>query len=194
MADNWKALPFPVDGPNGMYCLVDTQHGKCLKVFLYGTDHKSEWRKHYPDRWLVGWKKGLGLVNLGYYRFTLDVYRWICYEFALEFRGTVRVLVAGHSLGGAMAQILGVLLRNRFRVPTLVVTFGTIRAGWLKDKALMLLNYVRTNDVTWMFPPLPWYRLGGAIQWVRSSEPWWNLVKAHNDYHEVIRTAIGPVL
>lgn len=162
---DWIALPFPVDGPNGKYRIIDET---IMFVYLYGTDHPSEWRMHYPDRG-KRIRTNVGMVNQGYYEHAIDVYYWI-----QENHPRVnRFYIGGHSFGGAIAQILGAHL-SHYGHTALVTTFGTIRAGRIRKRFLAgCVNYIHWFDVAYLWPLWPFYSLhGNRIRFGRFGWPW----------------------
>jgi hypothetical protein len=79
-----------------------------------------------------------------------------------DLRGA-RVILAGHSLGGAMALIFGAMLAAAERMPAAIVTFGAPRPGFAK-----LCRTLRT------VPVLRCYRNGrDPIPLLPCWLPWW---------------------
>jgi triacylglycerol lipase len=86
----------------------------------------------------------------------------VAQDMMADLRGA-RVILAGHSLGGAMALIFGAMLAVAGRTPTGIVTFGAPRAGFGKLRRTLrsvpvLRCYRNGQDPV---PALPW--------WL----PWW---------------------
>jgi hypothetical protein len=172
---SWQWLPFDVSGPNGKFAL----HGDAMHIYLYGTDCPDEWRMHYPDR---GKRVSthVGMINEGYLNHAMQVFTWVRKE-----HPTVHTfLIGGHSFGGALAQILSAFLTFS-GYDVIVSTFGTIRAGRIKQRLLeRCTHYIHNGDVAYFWPLWPFYSLPGKrIHFGRWGLPW--VVHQPNFYAEV---------
>lgn len=131
------------------FCAVNDEH---VLICFRGTDSSADW---LADASASKTKDKEWMVHTGFLRTLLIVEEsvlaslWKCFE-----RGK-RVLVTGHSLGGAMA----VLFASRLKVSDVVVTFGCPRVGdktfsrvfnWMyKDRSL---RFVNNNDAVTRVP------------------------------------------
>lgn len=115
-----------------------------------------------------------GMVHSGFYKKANCLYTsvlFIIHEMKiLEKLKQKTLILTGHSLGGAIASILSILLNNDFNIPIKVITFGSPKWGncqinkFIKKSKIDILNYVNTADFVVSKPIFPKYiRIGKTI-------------------------------
>lgn len=138
-----------------------------------GTNEVDDWRQNLNTRWTT-LKHIEGRLHAGFAGHYLSLSNAIWHDVVSR---NVRHLVAcGHSLGGAVALLLGVELAQLGGVKTRVITFGAPRvfddaAALFVDVALgHIVNHVRVENLTDPVPDLPprrstksWSHCGTAI-------------------------------
>ncbi|MBK5302627.1 MULTISPECIES: lipase family protein [Gammaproteobacteria] len=160
---------------------TDTQafichHDELILVSVRGTSEIG------PDAWLdadayqVPFEQGDGKVHNGFYRAAKVAYRFVV-DYMEKFYSGQKLVIAGHSLGGAVALILAEMLRRnkRYQPDIVLYTYGAPRAADSTFiEAAKPLNHHRIvfhNDPvpsvpsTWMNTPsnrVPMYATHGA--------------------------------
>lgn len=134
----------------------------CTVAFC-GTESLNDWLYNFM-LWTVGQGDGMpGRVHAGYWRKWTSV-RTRVVRSLLRLKPK-RVLVTGHSLGGALASMAcGDIARALPNVSVYSYTFGAPRCAdaefYARDPPPNLVNFVRcvhAGDVIHNFPPLPGY-------------------------------------
>lgn len=97
------------------------------------------------------------LLHSGFYEASLIVYHQIVNSNSAILSPEYETILVGHSLGGAIAAILGTfLVKDHFHVKQ-IITFGqpkfTNKAGSEKIKNLPLIRFVNEGDMVPMLPP-----------------------------------------
>ncbi len=96
----------------------------------------------------------LGWCHAGFLKGARQIERALWLEFV---RSGARPVLAGHSLGGALALLTGALLAAHGVMPRAIVTFGAPRAGFAKLRrvlrAVAVEQYRFGEDVV---PTVPW--------------------------------------
>jgi len=131
-------------------CLTE-KDGYSVVAFRGTTLNPEDWLRDL-DGW-PAYQKGIGFCHAGFLNGVLLVKDQILKD--LEGK---TVILTGHSLGGALALILGAFLAQARRMPHQLVTFGAPRAGSHKlaralKKVPELVQYRNGNDPV---PEVPW--------------------------------------
>jgi pimeloyl-ACP methyl ester carboxylesterase len=137
----------------GLEMSLDSSDG-VVRIAGGSSDHLDDWRRN-ADTALIPWPgDGPGLVHRGFLAAALSVYR----QASRGLLGVRRVELAGHSLGGAWATLLALMLaEDGFPVAT-VETYGCPRVGdreFCQSYPIRHVRYVCGRDP---IPYLPWYR------------------------------------
>jgi hypothetical protein len=132
-------------------------------VAFCGTESLNDWAYNLM-LWMVGQEDGLeGHVHAGFCR------KWkavsVKVTTALKRLGCVRVLVTGHSLGGALSTIACIdIARTLPNVEVTAYTFGSPRcaderfhAAPVPRNLKKFVRCVHVGDIVHMFPPFPGY-------------------------------------
>ena len=160
----WIKLPFLQRGPDGYY----EKRGEVLHVWLNATNHRHEWHSHRL-RSTGRIDTPVGKVHRDYYYAALDVLRWIS---SINHDALV---IAGHSYGGAVAEIVAAL-RDAQYGKVLLRTYGAVKAGRVEWRSRPLrYHYRHKGDVAPWWPLWPWYRREKPIKVGKLMLPW----KAH---------------
>ena len=101
------------------------------------------------------WTRELGFCPAGFLKASkrlVNKVTSICLEYGIDHQN---IELTGHSLGGAVALILGALLMRDEIKPAQIVTFGAPRCGRLKilDEVLVT-QYRHGKDIVPLVPPL----------------------------------------
>ena len=121
-------------------------------IAIPGTKHEiGEWLRDF-DAWPV-WDRQLGICHRGFRDGARQLWRSSPLA-SMDFGGAI---IAGHSLGGALALLLaGILIAER-TPPAAVVTFGAPRCGSWKLRRLLspiaVRSYRNGDDPV---PEVPW--------------------------------------
>ncbi|WP_322845291.1 lipase family protein [Pseudomonas sp. B33.4] len=161
---------------------TDTQafichHDELILISVRGTSEIWPDGLRDGDAYQVAFEEGEGKVHRGFYGGALAAYPFIV-TYLDKFYSGQKLLITGHSLGGAVALILSEMLRRdkRFDPDIVLYTYGAPRAGdttFIESaKALIHHRIVNQNDpvpsvpATWMntfAKPEPMYIANGAV-------------------------------
>ncbi|PNG41935.1 lipase [Pseudomonas asplenii] len=161
---------------------TDTQafichHDELILISVRGTSEIWPDGLRDGDAYQVPFEEGEGKVHRGFYGGALAAYPFIV-TYLDKFYSGQKLLITGHSLGGAVALILSEMLRRdkRFDPDIVLYTYGAPRAGdtTFINSAQPLIHHrvVNQNDpvpsvpATWMntfAKPMPMYIANGAV-------------------------------
>ena len=121
-------------------------------IAIPGTKHEiGEWLRDF-DAWPV-WDRWLGICHRGFRDGAWELWRRSPLA-SMDFGGAI---VAGHSLGGALAILLGAIMTVERTPPAAVITFGAPRCGSWKLRRLLspiaVRSYRNGDDPV---PDVPW--------------------------------------
>ena len=121
-------------------------------IAIPGTKREiGEWLRDF-DAWPV-WDRWLGVCHRGFRDGTLELYR----ASPLSDHDFAGAIICGHSLGGALAILLGAFLTAWGMRPAQIVTFGAPRCGSWKLRRLLspiaVRSYRNGDDPV---PDVPW--------------------------------------
>jgi hypothetical protein len=152
-----------------------THHDELILISVRGTNEIVADGLRDADAQQVPFEEGEGKVHNGFYGGAKVVYTFVV-TYLEKFYSGQRLLITGHSLGGAIALILAEMLRRnkRYQPQVVLYTYGAPRAGdatFIK-KAQPLIHHrvVKHNDpvpsvpATWMnTPSAAMYKKHGAV-------------------------------
>lgn len=123
-------------------------------VFAFrGTDEPKDALRDM--RILPLWTRELGWCPAGFLKASrrlVNKVTSVCLEEDIDHE---KIILTGHSLGGAVALILGALMTRDEIPPTEIVTFGAPRCGRLKIlDSVQVTQYRHGKDIVPMVPPL----------------------------------------
>lgn len=153
VGDGWtNRRYYRVDAEKGPFAATYT-NGSNMLVILRGTQYAVEWEKDFEYGWADqdGANRTFpGNVHSGFYSIYTQLGEPIREEVARQ--RPARITVAGHSLGGSVAALLGYSLAARYpNVPIDLVTFGTPAVGDAKFMA-SFNSKVNSRHVTFTGP------------------------------------------
>ena len=99
-------------------------------VTFRGTDELKDWITNV--RILPWWHKGIGWCPAGFVKTAEDLCVEILCRMVEKDIPANELVLTGHSLGGAMALLVGAVMQNRHLSPAEIVTFGAPKCGRLK--------------------------------------------------------------
>ncbi len=121
-------------------------------IAIPGTKHEiGEWLRDF-DAWPV-WDRWLGICHRGFRDGAWELWRRSPLA-SMDFGGAI---VAGHSLGGALAILLGAIMTVERTPPRAIVTFGAPRCASWKVRRLLrpiAMRCYRNGDD--LVPDVPW--------------------------------------
>lgn len=122
------ATPFFYDLVLGVKVVFRRTHAGCAVMGFQGTRDGWGWLTDFTT-WMVADQAGvdhktLGLVHAGFYRASL-----ICLGKILDIADKEQVALAGHSLGAALALLVGGLLADHGTPPVRIGAFAPPRVG-----------------------------------------------------------------
>jgi len=134
-------------------CLTETPDGTVLAFRGTVPDSISDWVRDFDA--VPAWRPHLGFCHRGFLDGALAV--WPQIQGAIHGR---RIILTGHSLGGALALVTAGLMAGEGASPALVVTFGAPRAAAATMASLLspvaMRQYHNGNDPV---PDVPaWFR------------------------------------
>jgi hypothetical protein len=152
-----------------------THHDELILISVRGTNEIVADGLRDADAQQVPFEEGEGKVHNGFYGGAKVVYTFVV-TYLEKFYSGQRLLITGHSLGGAIALLLAEMLRRnkRYQPQVVLYTYGAPRAGdatFIK-KAQPLIHHrvVKHNDpvpsvpATWMnTPSAAMYKKHGAV-------------------------------
>ena len=122
-------------------------------VTFRGTDEFKDWITN--ARILPWWHRGIGWCPAGFVKTAEDLsVEILCRMVEKDIAGS-ELTLTGHSLGGAMALLVGAVMTNRGLSPAEIVTFGAPKCGRLKllDN-LNVTCYRNGKDIVPTVPPI----------------------------------------
>lgn len=154
-----------------------THHDELILISVRGTSEIKPDAMRDGDAYQVPFEEGEGKVHRGFYGGAQAVYPFVV-SYLERFYSGQKLLITGHSLGGAVALILSEMLRRnqRYQPDIVLYTYGAPRAGdtTFIESAQPLIHHriVNQNDpvpsvpATWMNTfanPKPMYIANGAV-------------------------------
>ena len=123
-------------------------------VFVFrGTDEPKDALRDM--RILPWWARGIGWCPAGFYKASrrlVNKVTSVCLEQDIDH---TQIELTGHSLGGAVALIVGALMTRDEIPPRQIVTFGAPRCGRLKIlDTIPVSQYRNGKDIVPLVPPL----------------------------------------
>jgi hypothetical protein len=155
-----------------------THHDELVLIAVRGTAGKPDVYRDL-DAAQVPFEEGDGMVHRGFYDSAKAVRGFVA-KYLDKFHSGQKIVVTGHSLGGAVAMILSQMLRKRkgFSYDVLLYTYGAPRSGDTPfvDSAKGLFHHrtVNHNDpvpslpATWMNTSKPTYITGAALTFINA--------------------------
>jgi pimeloyl-ACP methyl ester carboxylesterase len=146
-------------------CFVGSTSDTSLVVFR-GTANVRNW---LSDLDTIPTTRPYGRIHRGFYNAFLPLRDWVLQQLAAA--GKPRVVIVGHSLGGALANLLAVEAPSSLPVQW-VFTFGQPRVGIGSSYTGAVNNrygkqyvrFVNNNDVVPRVPPWPFAHVGRLVQ------------------------------
>jgi hypothetical protein len=152
-----------------------THHDELILISVRGTNEIVADGLRDADAQQVPFEEGEGKVHNGFYGGAKVAYTFVL-TYLEKFYSGQRLLITGHSLGGAVALILAEMLRRnkRYQPQVVLYTYGAPRAGdatFIKNaQPLIHHRIVKHNDpvpsvpATWMnTPSAAMYKKHGAV-------------------------------
>ncbi|WP_350613130.1 lipase family protein [Pseudomonas sp. HY7a-MNA-CIBAN-0227] len=156
-----------------------THNDELVLISVRGTNEKFADGLRDADALQVPFVEGVGKVHRGFYEAALKVYDLTANYLDKFFTGQ-KLIICGHSLGGAITLLLSEMLRRqkKYRADIVLYTYGTPRAAdatFVKG-ATDLVHYrmVNHNDPvpsvpgTWMNTKTSVYATGAALTFVNA--------------------------
>ncbi len=144
----WVATPGKA---NVQYILIHNHKRKIQAIAVRGTVDDTNWKLNKDTRGIKDEKAGI-LMHRGFRTAAKTIYR----DLKPRLKRGYTTYLTGHSLGGAVAGILGIYLRNDKVKIGGIYTFGqpkfTNAAGAKAYRNLPLLRVVYQNDVVVLLP------------------------------------------
>ncbi|WP_070412324.1 lipase family protein [Pseudomonas lundensis] len=136
-----------------------THHDEIILIGIRGTLEKSDWWRD-ADAEQVPFEEGTGHVHHGFY----DAYKALknfIKKYLSQFYTGQKIIISGHSLGGAIALILAEALRNdkEQQYDILLYTYGAPRAGdaaFVEAARPLVHHRMVNNDDVVPSVPAPW--------------------------------------
>ncbi len=176
------------ENPAKLHCLDDrkqtdstdtqayiTHHDELILIAVRGTSEVGPDALRDIDARQVPFEEGVGKVHNGFYEAAKVVYKFAT-DYLDKFYSGQKLVITGHSLGGAVVLILSEMLRRRegFAYDILLYTYGSPRAGdepFVEGaKTLIHHRIVNHNDpvpsvpTTWMNTVRPSHlAISGAV-------------------------------
>jgi hypothetical protein len=154
-----------------------THNDELVLISVRGTNEKLADGLRDADALQVPFVEGVGKVHRGFYDAALKVYD-LTMNYLDKFHTGQKLVVCGHSLGGAIALLLSEMLRRQkeYEVDIVLYTYGSPRAAdatFIKGAAdLVHYRMVNHNDPvpsvpgTWMNTKTSVYATGAALTFV----------------------------
>ncbi|WDG78153.1 lipase family protein [Pseudomonas chlororaphis] len=154
-----------------------THNDKLVLIAVRGTNEKIADGLRDADALQVPFVEGVGQVHRGFYDAALKVYD-LATSYLDKFYTGQKLIICGHSLGGAVTLLLSELLRRqkKYRADIVLYTYGSPRAAdatFVKGAAdLVHYRMVNHNDPvpsvpgTWMNTKASVYGTGAALTFV----------------------------
>jgi len=154
-----------------------THHDELILISVRGTSETLPDGLRDGDAYQVPFQEGEGKVHRGFYGGAQAVFPFVV-SYLERFYSGQKLLITGHSLGGAIALILSEMLRRnqRYQPDIVLYTYGAPRAGdtTFINSAQPLIHHriVNQNDpvpsvpATWMNTyarPKPMYTANGVV-------------------------------
>ncbi|MQU16629.1 lipase family protein [Pseudomonas helleri] len=138
-----------------------THSDEIILIVIRGTIEMSRDALRDLDAFQVPFEEGVGTVHRGFYEAAKQAYDF-AYKYLEKFYAGQKLLICGHSLGGAIALILSEMLRRMpERYDILLYTYGAPRAGdsTFVEAAKPLVHHrmVNHNDPV-PSVPAPWMK------------------------------------
>ncbi|AZD29889.1 lipase family protein [Pseudomonas chlororaphis] len=154
-----------------------THNDELVLIAVRGTNEKLADGLRDADALQVPFKEGVGQVHRGFYEAAQKVYD-LTANYLDKFHTGQKLIICGHSLGGAITLLLSEMLRRqkKYRADIVLYTYGSPRAAdatFVKGAAdLMHYRMVNHNDPvpsvpgTWMNTKASVYGAGAALTFV----------------------------
>ena len=133
------------------YVLIKNKKQKTQIIAVRGTNNEDNWNLNEDTKGVVDNKAGI-LIHAGFNKASTTIYS----DLQSRLDRNYTTYLTGHSLGGAVASILGIYLRNdKYKIGR-IYTFGQPRftdlMGAQKYKNLPVLRLIYQNDVVSLLP------------------------------------------
>jgi DNA/RNA endonuclease G (NUC1)/pimeloyl-ACP methyl ester carboxylesterase len=163
--DDWGLATCEFIEANETECFVASAADVALVAFR-GTSSPGDWLANLD---VLFTSRPYGKVHRGFFRALEDVQDRVMR--ALSDLGKSRVIVTGHSLGGALATVFAAEAPDDLPI-SWVYTFGQPRVGIGSDFTSAVngrygnrfVRFVNNNDVVPRVPPLPYRHVGRLVQ------------------------------
>ncbi|MEM1295189.1 MAG: lipase family protein [Verrucomicrobiota bacterium] len=166
---NSLANPFSFAATQGM--VLETEER--LILVIRGSKGKEDWKLNLQAKQRRVWFDVPGKVHKGFWRALKHIWEPVVVPLMAAAGGSrKKVIICGHSLGGAIATLVAARIAKKFGLEALasVYTYGQPRVGNAKFASYVneqfkgrFHRFVNDRDVVAMIPPAPLYRHVGEL-------------------------------
>ena len=170
---------------------------RSMRVAIRGSDDVLDWCDNLR-RWRHA--TGFGGLHAGFWRHSQRIATYL----GPRLPAVRKIHLSGHSLGGAVATVVGCVVARQFPgVAVEVVTFGSPRVGdaafrdaCIEQRNLHITRVHNDRDVVTWFPYFGYHHVGQDVRVSTEDTPWYHFRVLHGiaKYAESLPRAIGEVL
>tara|TARA_R110002096_G_scaffold206192_10_gene392413 strand:+ start:35333 stop:36256 length:924 start_codon:yes stop_codon:yes gene_type:complete len=161
--------PFSLNATQGM--VLETEERFVLVI--RGSKGKEDWKLNLQAKQRHIWFDVPGRIHTGFWRALNQIWDAVIIPLmALSKSSGKKIVISGHSLGGAIATLVAARIATKFDRESIVsiYTFGQPRVGNAKFAKSMneqfegaFFRFVNHRDIVTMIPPAPLYRHVGKL-------------------------------